>query len=271
MICFPNAKINLGLNITEKRSDGFHNLESVFYPVGWTDALEIVISDKFEFNLTGISVEGNKEDNLCVKVYQSLKEKYNLAPVKMHLHKNIPVGAGLGGGSADAAFTAKLLNEIFNLNLSIEEMQNIVRPLGSDCAFFIENKPVYAFEKGDQFKNIELNLIGKYIVMAYPDLHISTKEAYSGIKPQKPTFNILDTIKQDIGSWKEKLVNDFENGIIQKYPIIEQLKNEFYKAGAIYASMSGSGSTVFGIFDMEIETNNMFPKNYKIWQGNFSL
>lgn len=268
MICFPNAKINLGLNITEKRKDGFHNLESIFYPVGWSDALEIIVSDNFEFNLSGISVEGNKEDNLCVKVYKSLQEKYNLAPVKMHLHKNIPVGAGLGGGSSDAAFAVKLLNKIFELNLSSEEMQNIIRPFGSDCAFFIENKPVYAFEKGDQFKQTDLDLKSKYIVMVYPDLHISTKEAYSGIKPQKPAFEIQEVIKSDIGSWRNKLVNDFEKGISEKYPVIEQLKNDLYKAGALYAAMSGSGSTVFGIFEKEIETKNIFPENYKIWQGN---
>lgn len=267
MICFPNAKINLGLNILERRKDNFHNLESIFYPVGWTDMLEVIPSDRFQFTLTGIKVEGNPEENLCAKVYKELQEKYRLAPVHIHLHKNIPVGAGLGGGSSDAAFTLKLLNQLFHLKLSVQEMQDFIRPFGSDCAFFIENKPVYAFGKGDQFEKVTINLAGKFLIMIYPDLHISTKEAYEGIVPQIPVLRIKESIQSEITNWKNILGNDFEMGIFSKHSILAQLKEKLYKMGAVYASMSGSGSTVYGIFENETDIANSFPENYKVWTG----
>jgi 4-diphosphocytidyl-2-C-methyl-D-erythritol kinase len=270
MICFPNAKINIGLNILEKRKDNFHNLESVFYPVGWTDALEIVRADSFQLTLTGIKVEGDPAENLCAKVYQSLREKFKLAPVHIHLHKNIPVGAGLGGGSSDAAFTLKLLNQLFQLELSTEEMQDFIRPFGSDCAFFIENQPVYAFGKGDQFETIKLDLKGKFLVMVYPALHISTKEAYEGIIPQQPPYRIKESIKSDFSIWREVLANDFEKGIFAKHSLLVHLKEKLYKMGAVYASMSGSGSTVYGIFENEIEVSDSFPSNYKTWTGSLN-
>ena len=267
MICFPNAKINVGLNILERRRDNFHNLESVFYPVDWTDVLEIVRSDSFRFTLTGIKVEGNPEENLCAKVYKSLREKYKLSPVHIHLHKNIPVGAGLGGGSSDAAFTLKLLNQLFQLNLSVQEMQHIIRPFGSDCAFFIENKTVFAFEKGDQFEEVSIDLRGKFLIMIYPDLHISTREAYDGIIPKQPGIRIKGCVKSEFSLWKDMLGNDFETGIFLKYPLLAQLKERLYKMGAVYASMSGSGSTLYGIFEKEMELPNSFPENYRTWMG----
>ena len=267
MISFPNAKINLGLYITEKRPDNFHNLESVFYPVDWQDALEIMPSDKFEFHSSGITIYGSLEDNLCVKVYNHVKKIYDLPPVKIHLHKNIPVGAGLGGGSSDAAFTLKTLNNIFKLNLSETKMEDIVRIFGSDCAFFIKNKPVYAFEKGDRFENIDLALKDKIILLIHPSIHISTKEDYERIIPKRSNISVKDLINKDISDWKEQLHNDFEISIFKTYPIIKELKEQLYQMGALYASMSGSGSAVFGIFESEKEIDKNFPAGYRIWKG----
>jgi 4-diphosphocytidyl-2-C-methyl-D-erythritol kinase len=251
MVVFPNAKINLGLYITEKRKDGFHNLESCFYPIPWIDALEILPSDNFKFTSSGTDIPGNTEDNLCIKIYQILKKEFNLPEVNIYLHKTIPIGAGLGGGSSDAAFTIKLLNELFELKLNEEQMESYVRPLGSDCAFFIRNKPVFAFGKGDQFENINVNLSGKYGLIIYPEVHISTKEAYSGITPRKPSNSIKNILSGDIYSWKDLLKNDFEESIFKKYQALSSLKQNLYDHGAVYASMSGSGSCMYGIFEKD--------------------
>jgi 4-diphosphocytidyl-2-C-methyl-D-erythritol kinase len=266
MLTFPNAKINLGLNITGKRDDKFHNIESVFYPVNWTDALEIVQSGSFKITLSGIPIDGNAEENLCAKVYHLLKEKFNLPPVHIHLHKNIPVGAGLGGGSSDAAFTTKLLNKKFDLRLSEEEMENIVRPLGSDCAFFIGNKPVFATGKGDIFEKINFSLKGKFILIIFPGIHISTKEAYSSVSPKVPEIRIPDILIKDPSAWKALLKNDFEYSVFPEYPLLFSLKEELYKTGAIYAAMTGSGSAMYGIFDCEPDIN-LFPESYRILKG----
>jgi 4-diphosphocytidyl-2-C-methyl-D-erythritol kinase len=253
MICFPNAKINLGLYITEKRPDGFHNIQSVFYPVGWNDALEIIETPNalkdFNLSLSGILVPGTMEDNLLYKAYALMKEKYTLPKITVYLHKALPMGAGLGGGSSDAAFFINLLNTQFNLNLSEEERLDIARPLGSDCAFFIKNKPVYAHQKGDVFKDIELDLSNYYIALVFPDVHSNTREAYSLVRPQQAQTDLLEIIRQPLATWKASLINDFERSIFAKYPAVEKTKQDLYDAGAIYASMSGSGSAVFGIFE----------------------
>jgi 4-diphosphocytidyl-2-C-methyl-D-erythritol kinase len=267
MIVFPNAKINLGLYITEKRNDGFHNLESCFYPVQWNDALEILPSDKFKFTSSGIDIPGNTEDNLCIKIYQTLKKDFNLPEINMHLHKNIPVGAGLGGGSSDAAFTVRLLNTLFEMKLHDEEMEAYVRPLGSDCAFFIKNKPVFAYEKGDKFENVGATLSGKYALLIYPNLHISTKEAYSSIHPAKPSNSIKHILSLDMHSWKTLLTNDFEKPLFEKYPVIASLKQDLYDKGAVYASMSGSGSCLYGIFEKEPEISDLQGPSLRIWKG----
>lgn len=267
MVSFPNAKINLGLDITEKRSDGFHNIESCFYPVQWTDALEIVPSEKLLFSSSGIPIPGEVNSNLCLKVYEVLKKKFDLPPVHIHLLKNIPIGAGMGGGSADAAFTIRILNEKFKLGLSIEEMEESVRPLGSDCAFFVNNQPVFAYEKGDRFKKINLSLKGYFITVVYPELHISTKEAYSGVIPQKPEISIESIIEKDIKEWKALLKNDFETSLFPKYPILKEIKEKLYKNGAVYASMTGSGSAVYGIFKEQKNRNFGFTAQYRIWNG----
>lgn len=269
MIVFPNAKINLGLHITAKRSDGFHDLSSLFYPVDWLDILEILPSENTEtrFTSSGIDISGSAEDNLCLKVYNELKKKFGLPAIQMHLHKDIPVGAGLGGGSSDAAAAVKILNIIFDLNMSEEAMMDVVRKFGSDCAFFIRNVPVLAKEKGDVFENTTISLSGKFIVMVYPDIFISTKEAYSNIKAGRPVHTLEELLKANISEWKHLLQNDFEKALFPLYPILPGIKEKLYAMGAVYASMSGSGSTVYGIFDKTPVVENIFPSNYRIHEG----
>jgi len=249
MISFPNAKINIGLSILEKRSDGFHNIESIFYPVYCCDVLEINKCDTFQFTQTGITLD--KGTNLCVKAYQLLKEVFDIANVKIHLHKAIPVGAGLGGGSSDAAFTIKTLNTLFKLQLSNVEMKEFAAQLGSDCAFFIDNKPAFATGRGEILNNIELVLNKYFIYIAYPNVFISTPEAFRGIIPSHKTKSLSELIKLPISNWKNNISNDFEESIFLKYPQIKAAKDKFYQMGAIYASMSGSGSAVYGIFENE--------------------
>jgi 4-diphosphocytidyl-2-C-methyl-D-erythritol kinase len=249
MINFPNAKINIGLNITERRPDGYHNLETIFYPVQIKDALEVIEAPELSFESSGLDIPGRMEDNLCVKGYHLLKKDFDLPPVKIHLHKNIPIGAGLGGGSADAAFFIRLMNDKFNLDLTIDQQLSYARKLGADCAFFIENKPVFAFEKGNEFETIKLDLSGYSIALVMPDIHISTSEAYSGVKPAPVKQSLFDLIYEPIGEWKNFIKNDFENNIFKNHLEIRGVKAALYEAGAIYASMSGSGASVFGIFD----------------------
>ena len=261
MINFPNAKINIGLNITERRPDGYHNLETIFYPVKINDVLEIIESDKLSFESSGLDIPGRMEDNLCVKGYHLIKKDFDVPPVKVHLHKNIPIGAGLGGGSADAAFFIRLMNEKFALGLTIDQQLGYARKLGADCAFFIENKPVFAFEKGDEFETIKLDLSGYSIVLVMPDTHISTSEAYGGIKPAPVRHSLFDLIYEPIEEWKKIIKNDFEANIFKNHVEIRGVKAALYEAGAIYASMSGSGASVFGIFDQtpnlsELEQDN---------------
>lgn len=253
MIAFPNAKINIGLNVIEKRPDGFHNIESIFFPIlDVKDILEIVEnfdSSDVVFSSSGITIPGNKNENLCLKAYHLIKNDFDIPPVKIHLHKIIPIGAGLGGGSSDAAFTLKILNQLFHLEISQKKLLEYARQLGSDCAFFIVNKPIYAFNKGDEFYDVELNLNNYKILVDYPSIHISTADAYAGITPKKPRYSILELIKNPIESWKNNIFNDFEKSILKKFPEIEESKIKMYQNGAIYASMTGSGSAVFGIFD----------------------
>lgn len=266
MISFPNAKINLGLNIISKRDDGFHNLESLFQPIRWSDILEIIPSPTTGFSSSGIAIPGNTSENLCIKAYDLLKTKYSLPAIQIHLNKIIPIGAGLGGGSADAAFMLKSLNVQFELNLSDKELLSFARKLGSDCAFFIFNKPLIAYEKGDVFEEIDPILKGKYIIVIHPGIHVSTAEAYAGVTPGKPDRSIKEILASPIQCWKEHLKNDFEYSIFKKYPEIEFIKTKLYEENALYASMSGSGSAVYGIFDEETEISAHFP-NYTIWQG----
>ncbi|PJA06313.1 MAG: 4-(cytidine 5'-diphospho)-2-C-methyl-D-erythritol kinase [Flavobacteriales bacterium CG_4_10_14_0_2_um_filter_32_8] len=255
MIVFPNAKINIGLNIIEKRKDGFHNLESIFYPVvDLFDVLEVVKNseNQLEFSTSGIEILGDFNDNLCVKAYRLLQQDFLIPAVKIHLHKVIPIGAGLGGGSADAAFMLKILNELFNLNITTNQLINYAQKLGSDCAFFIKNKPIYAFHKGDEFEEVALDLSSYTISIEYPNIHINTAEAYREISPKKSTTNLKELIKSPIHNWKSTIKNDFEESIFPNHPEIESLKQEMYKKEALYASMTGSGSAVYGIFKKQL-------------------
>ena len=259
MIVYPNAKINLGLNIVEKRPDGYHNLETVFYPINLLDALEITVADKQEqecaIKVSGEVLAGRPEDNLVVKAYKAIKTLFpdKIKPVEAHLHKHIPSGAGLGGGSSDAAFTLKLLNEKFQLGLSDEKLQQIAANIGADCPFFIKNKPVFAQGIGDVFTELDLSLKGKVIVLVKPDIGVSTKDAYAMINPQKPEIPLTELLKQPIEQWRNNVVNDFEKSVFRKFPEIAAIKDRLYDLDALYAAMSGSGSAVFGIFNRQIE------------------
>ncbi|WP_439881669.1 4-(cytidine 5'-diphospho)-2-C-methyl-D-erythritol kinase [Pontibacter sp. MBLB2868] len=266
MLDFPNAKINLGLFVTAKRPDGFHDLQSCFYPVQWTDALEILPAEADSFETSGLAVPGDPGSNLCVKAYELLQKDFGLPPIQMHLHKVIPMGAGLGGGSADAAFTLRILNKLFELNLRADALEDYARILGSDCAFFVRNKPVIATERGDVFTDADVNLRGYTCVIVYPGIHITTAEAYSSITPTLPDCSMEMLLKQDVKVWKSVLKNDFEDALFPKYPELPQIKEKLYNEGAVYASMTGSGSAVYGLFKEE-PGELFFPDHYLVWKG----
>ncbi len=253
MICFPNAKINLGLNIVSKREDGYHNIETIFYPIELKDVLEIVPAKntKGTFVQSGIPVDGNPNNNLVIKASNLLKNTFKIPEIDIYLRKNIPFGAGLGGGSADAAFMIKLLNDYAELNMSSQQMEDFAAQLGADCPFFIENKPVFAEGIGNIFSPVEVSLSSYHIDVIKPDIHVSTQEAYSRVRPQKPEKSIKEIISEPIETWKDQLINDFEYSVFEKHPEINDLKKQMYDKGAVYASMSGSGSSVFGIFRID--------------------
>jgi 4-diphosphocytidyl-2-C-methyl-D-erythritol kinase len=262
MVIFPNAKINIGLNVTERRADGYHNLETIFYPIKINDVLEIVRADKLSFESSGLDIPGRMEDNLCIKAYHLLRKHHELPPVKIHLHKNIPIGAGLGGGSSDAAFFIKLLDQNFDLRLSIEEMQDYARILGADCAFFIENKPVFAFEKGDEFELVKLDLSTYKIVLVMPPTQVSTSEAYRGVKPAQTKTSLIEMVDTPVSEWKKFVKNDFEESIFRNHIMIRGVKAALYEAGALFASMSGSGASVFGIFETLPDLSHLEMDNH---------
>lgn len=258
MITFPNAKINLGLNIIEKRPDGYHNLETIFYPINLQDALEVTRQEgnnkEYTLRISGMTLDGDPEDNLVVRAYKLLKNDHpQIQPIDIHMYKHIPAGAGLGGGSSDAAHMIKLLNEKFALALGAEQMEKYATQLGADCAFFIKNQPVFASGIGEIFEPIELSLKGYHIVLVKPDIFVSTRDAFSQIKPERPAVSLKEIVKQPIESWKGSMKNDFESSVFQKFPEIAAIKDELYDLGAVYASMSGSGSAVYGIFREPIE------------------
>jgi 4-diphosphocytidyl-2-C-methyl-D-erythritol kinase len=266
VVTFPNCKINLGLQILRKREDGFHDLETVFYPIPLTDALEVIHETdnqkQISFSSSGISINGKEEDNICIKAYQLLKKDFDLPPVKIHLHKTIPVGAGLGGGSSDGAFMLLLLNKKFALNISEEKMIEYALQLGSDCPFFIKNKACYATQRGEKLNHIQLDLSQYKIVLINPEIHINTGWAFSQIRPLENRTSILEIIQQPVEDWKGQLSNDFEEAVFQHHPAIKEIKEELYQKGAVYAAMSGSGSTVFGLFAKDNTPAFNFPKEY---------
>lgn len=268
MICFPNCKINLGLNITSKRTDGYHNIETVFYPVPLTDVLEVVKSEKNEFSTSGDTIAGKPEDNLCLAADAAVKKRYNIGSVKIHLHKVIPSGAGLGGGSSDAAFMIKLLDEEFKLGMTKIELHTMASELGSDCAFFIENKPVFAQGRGNEFEDHPLDLSGYHLMLVKPAYGVPTAQAYSCVIPAPSKESLKNIRKDNIHNWKNFVKNDFENSVFAKFPELSAIKQQLYDMGALYASMSGSGSCMYGLFEKEINValnfSGCFCRNLKL-------
>ncbi len=271
MILFPNAKINLGLSIINKRADGFHNLETVMYPINLTDIITLNLSERsnerknISFCSTGLKIDGNPDENLIVKAYHLLDSEYHLPPLSVHLHKSIPFGAGLGGGSADGAFTLSGLNRLLKLHISDEKLENYAAQLGSDCPMFIKNKPVLAEGRGELLSSLTLDLSAYCIVVIIPPITISTKEAYSIVKPSAPSYSVKEIIKEPIETWKDVLLNDFETSVFKQKPEIKAIKEKLYEVGAIYASLSGSGSATFGIYKSRPDFKKLFPKEYYIW------
>jgi 4-diphosphocytidyl-2-C-methyl-D-erythritol kinase len=266
MIRFPNGKINIGLSVVEKRPDGYHNIETVFYPLAIEDALEIVPSPDGEtkLHLSGITLSGEKSENLIIKAYKLLAQHFQLPPLHFYLHKIIPSEAGLGGGSSNAAYALKMIDEMFKLSLSKKQLHDFAEKLGADCPFFIENTPVFATGTGNIFQNIELDLSSYKILLVKPPCSINTKEAYNNIIPKKTNGFLPEAIKQPISEWENLIFNDFESFVFKKHPEIQTIKTTLYEHGALYASMSGSGSAVYGIFDKMPQIS--FSENYITFQ-----
>ena len=267
MIDFSNCKINIGLEIVSKRDDGYHNLESIFYPVPLNDSIEIIPNENgFELSQSGFIVEGEVESNLIYKAWKLLNQRFNFGGIKVHLHKQVPMGAGLGGGSANAARVLQMINKEFNLELTDDDLIPIAAKIGSDCPFFIYNKPAFAYNTGTDFVPSKLDLSGYYIVIIKPEISISTQEAYYGIATQKSEIDLKNIKKLSLADWKNNVVNRFEKHLFVKYKQLQEIKNQLYNHGAIYASMSGSGSAIYGIFNKEVELIE-FSESYFIWKG----
>ena len=249
MLTFPAAKINLGLHVKEKRADSFHTIETLFYPLDFHDVLEIVPSETTSLILSGLKIEGEKENNLCMKAYQLLCEIFDLPPVAIYLHKLIPSGAGLGGGSSDAAHTLKLLDKLFNLRLTAEQLLHYAAMLGSDCPFFLHHEAMLATGRGEILSPFPVNLQGKYIIVVKPPIFVSTAMAYADVIPRQPLVPLSEILKQPIEKWKNILVNDFEDTVFIKYSELAHSKQQLYDAGAFYAAMSGSGAALYGLFE----------------------
>ena len=268
MIVFPNCKINLGLHVLGNRTDGYHNIETVFYPLPFHDVLEVIQSSNttksYELFLSGNKIDGDNEDNLCVKAYHLLKKDFPQLPsIKIYLHKVIPAGAGLGGGSANGAFTLMLLNNKFNLNLSQEQLLNYALLLGSDCSFFIINKPCFAQQRGEVLEPLQLNLAGYKLLLVNPGIHVNTGWAFTQVSFSKS--DIKNSSALPVEQWQHHLINDFEKPVFEHHPAIKNIKDQLYETGALYASMSGSGSTVYGIFQGDISIDlKSFPSEYFI-------
>ncbi|WP_026955786.1 4-(cytidine 5'-diphospho)-2-C-methyl-D-erythritol kinase [Algoriphagus vanfongensis] len=261
MISFPNAKINLGLHITSKRKDGYHEIETCMVPIPLFDALEMILDKKASWESTGTPIPGEPKDNLILQAQQLLRKDFQGLPnLKIHLHKNIPMGAGLGGGSADAAFALKLMSNLYDLHLEDFFLEEYAAQLGSDCPFFVENTPKIARGRGEILEPIDISLKGSHLVLINPGIHIGTKEAYAGVTPAMPKVK-LEEVLADRSRWKEELVNDFEVSVFANHPEVSEIKEKLYAAGAYYASMSGSGSTVFGLFEEQPSTIE-FPEDY---------
>ncbi|MCH5279597.1 MAG: 4-(cytidine 5'-diphospho)-2-C-methyl-D-erythritol kinase [Christensenellaceae bacterium] len=264
MYAFANAKINIGLNVIERRPDGYHNIESVFMPIPLCDTLELCLAGKndppYTFFQTGYPLDCKAEDNLVVRIFQALQKEFRLPPSEIHLHKRIPSGAGLGGGSSDAAEIAKMINEFFELGLSASQLAERVAHFGADCAFFVANRPTYVTGIGTELTDFPLNLQGFSLALVKPPIFISTKEAYAGVIPHKPAYDLRESLSRPVETWCETVVNDFETSVFPVYPTISAIKQTLYDMGAQYASMSGSGSSIFGLFTRPVdELAAVFP------------
>lgn len=270
MVIFPKAKINLGLRITGKRPDGFHDIETVFYPVNLCDALELVLNnesgEKDILTVTGIDIKTDSGNNLVIKALGKLRERYRLPPLKIHLHKSIPAGAGLGGGSSDAASALKVMNRLFELALSERELKSLALEIGSDCPFFIDSEPSFASGRGENLRSVDAILEGLYIVLINPGIHVSTKEAYLNCTPSRTNPGLSELINYPVAEWRELIKNDFEKYVFEKHPQIGIIKKVLYNNGALYSSMSGSGSSVYGIFTGKPDIPSILS-DYVIYEG----
>lgn len=268
MVSFPPCKINLGLHVVRKRNDGFHDIETCFYPLPFTDILEIIPGDSFAFTTSGMDIPGDQNDNLCVRAYRMLRDEgYLHSNALIHLHKIIPSGAGLGGGSSDAAHTLRLLNTTFDLNLSIPQLENFAARLGSDCAFFVHNTPMMGSGRGEVLTPVDVPLNGKFLVLLNPGIHVSTAVAFAGVSPNASRVSIASLVQEPVTAWRTLLVNDFEQTVFAGYPAIREIKEKLYAAGAIYAAMTGTGSSVYGIFSEEFEMSDLAEKHILLWKG----
>lgn len=251
MILFPNCKINLGLRILSKRVDGYHELETLMYPVsGLCDALEIIPGEGegVSFSASGLLVDAPVEKNLCVRAYEALRRRYPLGGVKIHLHKKVPMGAGLGGGSADAAYVIRGLSDMFELGLSLSEKEAVAAEIGSDTAFFVSGRPALASGRGEVLRPVEFSLRGYRLVIVKPSFGVSTAQAYAQVKPAPTEVSLWHLLAQPVSAWKDTVFNDFEPSVFAQFPRLKILKQKLYEAGALYAAMSGSGSAIFGLF-----------------------
>jgi 4-diphosphocytidyl-2-C-methyl-D-erythritol kinase len=261
MVIFPNAKINIGLNILRKRKDGYHDIETLFYPIGMKDALEYVENggNMVNFVNSGLKLDIDPEQNIVVKAYRILQETHVLPGLDIHLHKVIPSGAGLGGGSSDAAFFLKSLNDHFELNIAQGNLQSIAGRLGADCSFFFENRPSYATGIGDKLETIDFALKGYFLVVIKPPFGVETKSAYAGVVPAEYPFQFKQILNGPVHEWTSRIKNDFETTLFVKFPELNLLKRKLNDLGAVYTSMSGSGSSVYAIFEKEPDID---PKEF---------
>jgi 4-diphosphocytidyl-2-C-methyl-D-erythritol kinase len=267
MLFFPNVKINIGLNILTRRDDGFHDIETLMIPVGLCDSLEFIKAKEFSFSSSGIVLDVNSDNNLCTKAYELLKKIYQLPAISMHLHKAIPTGAGLGGGSADAAFLLKNLNNYFKLNITDKDLKDHAATLGSDCPFFIENKPSLAYGRGEILESFDVDLTKYKIIIAHPGIHVNTAWAYKNSIPNSNRRKLKSLLGSNhITNWRNIITNDFEIVVFSVYPEIKELKDKMYNLGAVYSSMTGSGSAVYGIFE-ENEVDYTQHFSCFVWQG----
>lgn len=266
MIDFPTCKINLGLRVLRKRGDGYHDLETCFYPIPWMDILEIIPAQTTRLDITGLPIPADAPGNIVLKAFKLLQGHFGLSPVHIHLHKIIPHGAGLGGGSSDGAYALKLLNEIFKLNLTVESLREYALMLGSDCPFFLGSTPMLASGRGEVLKPVALDLSGLRIAIVKPSFSVSTADAYASIHPKETEGDLETVLREPVSKWKAILKNDFEDSVFPKYPRISEIKNKLYQVGAVYASMSGSGSSVYGLFESDLRLEEEF-KDSTVWQA----